>query len=170
MPKSTPTTKAVVGKEAELILNSGDSPYKSRTVKVPAVDNAGLAYSWSFRGTARDDFAPWSSIHLIMVKQGPSSEFPKKVWKKKFKKVKPVATGLKVVGKLCEIKMLNPGWEDETRVVTLKGCYVTALDDKAIQFVHNRFGQIYVTVVGLNFLVNVEFREKGTARPPGSKK
>lgn len=165
---STATTKALVGKEVTLILNDGQGPLKPRNVKLLAADATGIAYSWSFRGTPRDDFAPWGAVHRISLKHGPSSEYPPKSWSKKFKKAKPSATGLKVVGKMCEVTVQDLQLNDSDRHSIIKG-YVTVMDGNAIQFVYNSFGQVYTGVVSLDFLINVEYREKKDTKPPGVK-
>ena len=168
MASSTPATKALVGKESTLILNDGQGPLKKRSVKVLAADACGIAYSWSFRGTPREDFAPWSAVHHMSHKHGPGSEIPVKSWSKKFKKVKPSASGSKVVGKMCEVTVNDLQLKDSDRHTIVKG-YVTVLDEHCIQYIYNHFGQVHMAVVGLTHLVNVEYREKKDTKPPGVK-
>lgn len=168
MATSTPATKALVGKEITLILNDGDGPLKQRSIQLLAADSAGIAYSWSFRGTPREDYAPWGAIHRMSYKHGPSSEIPTKTWGKKFKKIKPSASGIKVVGKMCEVTVRNLQLKDSDRHTLVKG-YVTAIDENCIQYIYNHFGQVHTAVVGAAFLVNVEYREKKDTKPPGVK-
>ena len=151
----------------ELTLNHGEGTMRPRKVNVTAADALGIAYEWSFRGSPREDFAPWSAVHMISLKHGPSKEFPPKSWAKTFKKSKPAgATGMVVVGKNCEVMIRDLGTDDTEKVTTIKG-YVQTIDDQAAMIVHNRFGQVYQSTIPLTHVVNIEYREKKDTKPPG---
>ena len=167
MASSTAATKALVGKDVELILNDGNGILKDRSIRLTGADSIGISYVWSFRGIERDEFSPWSAVHMISFKHGPTAEHPVKTWPKKFRKVKPSATGIKVVGKMCEIIIHSVEPRSAMRHTSLKGM-PTVIDDTAIQFVHKPHGQVYTSVVSLSRLVNVEYKEKKDTTPPGA--
>ncbi len=167
MAKDENVLAPFINQECQLRLNDGVGPLRLRVVTLTGADEMGISYSWSFRGSPRESFAPWGAIHRCSMRVASSSELPTKGWKDKFKKFKPSTSGLKVVGKVCKVTVRDLGNSDEDRNTQFDGSYIIGADSRILVFAHNSNGGVQHTFVGMPFVVDVEYREKKDTRPPG---
>lgn len=149
-------------REASLTITDGDKPLTTRVVKVLAMDDAGISYSWSFRGSDRVSYAPWASVSNLSIQLGSSKDHQEESWPKLTPKVKPPESGMAVVGRRCTV--FARGTTDEYRFTEYTG-YVFSVTAMYTAVTHNRFGSVYATVIGAQNIGSVEFKK---SRPASS--